>query len=144
MGFEYVMRTRRGEELHIWNNWIRSTLVYNHGSRFVWKLKIGSGSINGYRKETIISIWSLCGIGIKKKEKENNRLRDWRRENQEEAKKATIATQQSITHNRWKGLGTIFNSPVAYQVLQLVEEVVITIAQIDVEEVNGSTSDGTW
>jgi hypothetical protein len=38
----------------------------------------------------------------------------------------------------------IFNSLSTYQVLQLVEkEVVIIIAQIDVEEVNGSTSDGT-
>jgi hypothetical protein len=36
------------------------------------------------------------------------------------------------------------NSLVAYQVLQLVKEKgVITIAQTDVEEVNGSTSDGT-
>ncbi len=35
---------------------------------------------NGYRKETRISIWRLCQIEIKKRE-ENNRLKDWKREN---------------------------------------------------------------
>jgi hypothetical protein len=76
------------------------------------------------------------------KRKENNRLRDWRRKNREEAK-VTIVAQQSITQNRWRGLGTIFNSIITYQVFQLVEkEVVITIVQINVEEVNGLTSDG--
>jgi hypothetical protein len=74
---------------------------------------------------------------------ENNRLRDWRKENWEEAREVVIATQQSITHNRWRDLGVIFTSPIAYQVLEHVKEVVITIAQINVEEVNGSTSDGT-
>jgi hypothetical protein len=32
-----------------------------------------------------------------RKREGNNRLRDWRRENQEEAKQVAIATQQSIT-----------------------------------------------
>ncbi len=41
-------------------------------------------------------------------------------------------------------LAQFLNSLVAYQVLQLVKkEAVITIAQINVEEVNGSISDGT-
>jgi hypothetical protein len=71
-------------------------------------------------------------------------LRNWRRKNQEEAREATIAAQQSITQNRWKGLGAIFNSLATYQILQLIkEETVITIAQTDVEEVNRLTSDGT-
>ncbi len=48
---------------------------------------------------------------------ENNRLRDWRRENREEAIEVAITAQQSTTQNRWRGLGTIFSSPVAYQVL---------------------------
>jgi hypothetical protein len=40
-------------------------------------------------------------------------------------------------------LAQFLNSLVAYQVLQLVkDETLITIAQINVEEVNGSTSDG--
>jgi len=69
-------------------------------------------------------------------------LKDWRKENWEEAREVVIATQQSIAHNRWRDLGVIFNSPIAYQVLEHVEEMVITIAQINVEEVNGSTSDG--
>ncbi len=73
----------------------------------------------------------------------NNRLKDWRRNNQKEVREAIITTQQSITQNRWRGFNTIFNAPIAYQVFQLVEdEVVIIVAQIDVEEVNGSTSDG--
>lgn len=38
-----------------------------------------------------------------RKREGNNRLRDWRRENQEEAKQVAIATQQSITQNRWRG-----------------------------------------
>jgi hypothetical protein len=47
--------------------------------------------------------------------------------------------------NGWKGLGTIFNSLVTYQVLQLIEEVetIIIFAQINVEEVNRLTSDET-
>jgi hypothetical protein len=46
--------------------------------------------------------------------------------------------------NRWRGLGAIFNSPTTYQVLQPIkEEMVITVAQTDVEEVNKSISDGT-
>ncbi len=57
-----------------------------------------------------------------RKREENNRLRNQIKDNQEEAKKVAIAAQQSITHNRWKGLGTIFNSLVAYQILQFVEE----------------------
>ncbi len=78
------------------------------------------------------------------KEKKNNKLKNWRRENQEEARQAIIATQQSITQNRWRGLGAIFNSLATYQVLQPIkEEVIITMAQTDVEEVNKSTSDGT-
>ncbi len=73
-----------------------------------------------------------------------NRLRDWRRENWEETREVAIRTPQSITQNKWKCFGAILNSLVAYQVLQLVKEKgVITIAQTDVEEVNGSTSDGT-
>ncbi len=73
-----------------------------------------------------------------RKRKENNRLRDQRKENQEEARKAIIATQQSITQNKWRGLDVIFNSLITYQVLQLVkEEAVITIVQTNVEEVNG-------
>jgi hypothetical protein len=37
----------------------------------------------------------------------------------------------------------IFNAPIAYQVFQVVEEeAIIIVAQIDVEEVYGSTSDG--
>ncbi len=79
-----------------------------------------------------------------KKRKKNNKLRNQRRKNQEKAKKATIATQQSITQNRWKGLGAIFNSLATYQVLQPIkEEVVITIAQTNVEEIKILTSDGT-
>ncbi len=55
-----------------------------------------------------------------------------------------IAAQQSITQNRWKGLGAIFNSPITYQIFQLVEEeAVITVVQMNVEEVNESTSHGT-
>jgi hypothetical protein len=50
-----------------------------------------------------------------------------RRENQKEAKEATITTQRSITHNRWRGLGVIFNSPIAYQVLQPIEEKTLII-----------------
>ncbi len=43
-----------------------------------------------------------------------------------------------------KGLGAIFNSLVTYQVLQLVEdEAIIIVVQTNVEEVNGSTCDGT-
>ncbi len=72
----------------------------------------------------------------------NNRLRNQRRENQEEAKESVIVAQQSITQNRWKCLGAIFNSPITYNVLQLVEEEVVIIIQINVEEVNISTSDG--
>jgi hypothetical protein len=69
-------------------------------------------------------------------------LRYWRRENQKEARKVAIVAQKFITQNRWKGLGAIFNS--AYKVFQLVEnDVVIIIVQVDVEEVNGLTSDGT-
>jgi hypothetical protein len=45
---------------------------------------------------------------------------------------------------RSQGLDAIFNSPVAYQVLQLVEnETWIIVAQIDVKERNGLTNDGT-
>jgi hypothetical protein len=63
-----------------------------------------------------------------RKKEENNRLKDWTRENQKEIRKAIIVTQQSITHNRWRGLGAIFNSIASYQILQHVEEeVVITI-----------------
>ncbi len=70
-------------------------------------------------------------------------MRYWRRENQKEARKVAIVAQKFITQNRWKGLGAIFNS--AYKVFQLVEnDVVIIIVQVDVEEVNGLTSDGTW
>ncbi len=111
-------------------------MVYNQDFRLVWKLKIGSGNRNGYRRKTRIFVWNLCQIEIEKEKKT-------RRENWKEDREDVIATQQSITHNRGKGLGAIFNSPVAYQVFELVEEeVVITIAQINVEEVNGSTSDG--
>jgi hypothetical protein len=79
-----------------------------------------------------------------KERKNNNRSKDWRRENQKETIEAIIVAQQSITQNRWKGLGAIFNSPVAYQMLRLVEkEMVIIVVQIDVEEVIESTSDGT-
>jgi hypothetical protein len=42
----------------------------------------------------------------------------------------------------YDNFGAIFNLLVAYQVLEHVEEIVITIFQINVEEVNGSTSDG--
>jgi hypothetical protein len=49
-----------------------------------------------------------------KEREKNNKLRNWRKENQEEAKEATIVTQQSITQNRWKGFGAIFNSPATY------------------------------
>ncbi len=43
-----------------------------------------------------------------------------------------------------KVLAQFLNSLVAYQVLQFVKkEAAITIAQTNVEEVNGSTSDGT-
>jgi hypothetical protein len=113
-------------------------LLYNHDSKIIWKLKIGSSNRNGYRRETNFFVWNLCWIEIKKSEK-NNRWKDWRRDNRE----ATIATQQSITLNRWRVLGAIFNSLVAYQVLQFVEnEVVIIVAQTYVEEINISTSDG--
>jgi hypothetical protein len=38
----------------------------------------------------------------------------------------------------------MFNSPIAYQILQPTkEEVMVTMAQMNVEEVNESTSDGT-
>jgi hypothetical protein len=57
-----------------------------------------------------------------KEREENNRLKDSRRETQEEAKEVGITTQQSITHNRWKGFNTIFNSPISYQVFQPIEE----------------------
>ncbi len=67
-------------------------------------------------------------------------MKDWRRENQKEV----ITTHQFITHNRLRGLGTFFNSPATYQVLQHTkEEAVITIVQTNVEELNESTSDGT-
>jgi hypothetical protein len=60
-----------------------------------------------------------------KESKKNNRLKDCKRESQDTA----IAAQQSITLNRWRVLGTIFNSLVAYQVLQLVEnEAIIIVA----------------
>jgi hypothetical protein len=79
-----------------------------------------------------------------RKREEINKLRVWRRKNWEEVREVAIRTRQSLTHNRWRGFGTIFNSPVTYQVLQLVKEkVVITITQTDVAKVNGSTSDGT-
>jgi hypothetical protein len=38
-----------------------------------------------------------------KENEKNNRLKDWKEENQ----KATIAAQKSITRNRWRVLGTI-------------------------------------
>ncbi len=79
-----------------------------------------------------------------KKREENNRLTYWRKKNQKEAKEVAIIAQQSITHNRWKGLGIIFNSPTTYQVLEPIEkEAIIIVAQIDVEEVNKLTNDGT-
>jgi hypothetical protein len=71
-------------------------------------------------------------------------LRDWKRKNQEEAKEVVIVIQQSITHNRWRGLGAIFNLPIAYQVLEPIKkDAMIMIAQINVDEVNGLlTNDG--
>ncbi len=78
-----------------------------------------------------------------REKEENNRLRNQKIKNRKEVIKVVIAAQQSITHNRWRGFGAIFNSPIAYQVLQLVEEeVVVIVAQMDVEEVIESTSDG--
>jgi hypothetical protein len=38
----------------------------------------------------------------------NNSLKDWRRENREDDGEVAIIAQQSTTHNRWRGLGTIF------------------------------------
>ncbi len=71
-------------------------------------------------------------------------MKDWRRENQEEAKKVVIVTQQFITQNRWKGLGEIFNSPTTYKVFQPIKkDAMIIVIQADVEEVNILTSDGT-
>jgi hypothetical protein len=71
-------------------------------------------------------------------------LKVWRRENQKEAREATIAAQQSITQNRWKGFCIIFNSLITYQVLQHVEEeAIINIVQTNVEKVNRLTIDGT-
>ncbi len=64
--------------------------------------------------------------------------------NREEAKEVVIIIQQSITHNRWRGIGAIFNLPIAYQVLEPIkEDAMITIARINVDEVNGLlTNDG--
>jgi len=71
---------------------------------------------------------------------ENNRLKDWRKENRKEDREVVITAQQSTTQNRWRGLGTIFSSPITYQVLQPVkEEVIFIVAQTDVEDINGST-----
>jgi hypothetical protein len=74
-----------------------------------------------------------------KENEKNNRFKDWIRENW----KAAIVVQQYIAINRWRVLGAIFNSLVAYKVLQLVEnEAIIIVAQINVEEINILTSDG--
>jgi hypothetical protein len=64
-----------------------------------------------------------------KKREDKNRLREWRRKNKKEAREVAIATQQSTTNNRWKGLRAFFNSPIECQVLELVaeKEVVIII-----------------
>jgi hypothetical protein len=40
-----------------------------------------------------------------REKEEDNRLRDWKKENQEEAKEVVIIVRQSVTHNRWRGLG---------------------------------------
>jgi len=69
-------------------------------------------------------------------------LKDWRKENQEEARKATIVAQQFITQNRWKGLSAIFNSLATYKVFLPIEKDLVIIVQVDIEEVNGLTSDG--
>jgi hypothetical protein len=46
---------------HRWTHAQTSDFIYK-----IWKLKIGSGSRNGYRRGTWISIWSLYRIDIEK------------------------------------------------------------------------------
>ncbi len=58
---------------------------------------------------------------------EQNRLREWTKENREEAKEIVAQAKKS---SKWKGLRTIF-SPTSYQVLDFVEEELkVTIAQM--------------
>jgi hypothetical protein len=45
-------------------------------------------------------------------------LKDWRGQNQEEAKKLAILIQQVDKSTRWKGLRTIFSPSTSYQIFK--------------------------
>lgn len=83
--------------------------------------------------------------------KEKNRLRDWRRQNHDEAKEIATQVEKSkkiLIHAKrsttQKGLKTIFSPSNNCQVLHPIEEEIeIIIAQTTTKETNGSPSEDT-
>ncbi len=59
-------------------------------------------------------------IDKSKKLEKQNRLREWRRQNSEEAKKTIVQEKKSF---KWKGLITIFSPFTNYQVLMIINKV---------------------
>jgi hypothetical protein len=64
-----------------------------------------------------------------KKVEEQNRLREWKRQNHEEAKKLNVQAKKSKEiivqvdkSSKWKGLRTIFSPFTSYHVFDFVEK----------------------
>jgi hypothetical protein len=72
---------------------------------------------------------------------EQNRLREWTKENREEAKEIDVQAKKS---SKWKGLRTIFSPSTSYQVFDFVEEEIeVTIVQMTTEKTTSSPNEDT-
>ncbi len=73
-----------------------------------------------------------------------NKLRDWKRHNQEEGKKIAILTQQVDKSTKWKTLRTIFNPTNIYQILEpLAEKPTILVVQVIIDKTLSSPTKKT-
>ncbi len=76
--------------------------------------------------------------------KKENKLRDWKRQNQEEGKKIAILTQQVDKSTKWKTLRTIFNPTNIYQILEpLAEKPTILVVQVIIDKTLSSPTKKT-
>ncbi len=80
-----------------------------------------------------------------------NRLREWRRQNCEEAKEIVVKIEkfkeiatQAEKSSKWKGLRTMFSPFTSYQVLDFVEEELeVMVAQMTIEKTTNSPNENT-
>lgn len=85
------------------------------------KSYIENNRINGY-KEFFLKLFLEPMTNKENEWEKQNKLRDWKRHNQEEGKKIAILTQQVDKSTKWKTLRTIFNPTNIYQILEPLAE----------------------